>query len=180
MPRYVALLRGINVGGNTKVNMAELRSWVTALGYTDVSTYINTGNVVFTVDDEPSALGTDAALAAELEEQIERESGLRIPVLVRSRDEIADAIAANPFPDADPSKLIMAFMRDEPDAATLDQWASVDSGDDEIAATGSVVYLHCPGGLGRSKLGERLLGRRGPLGTTRNLRTVRRLLELAG
>jgi uncharacterized protein (DUF1697 family) len=181
LPKYIALLRGINVGGKNKVNMAELRSWVTALGHTGVVTYINTGNVIFSVDDVGSAAAQDnAALAAELEARIARESGLRIPVLVRTREELAEAVAANPFPGADPSKLIVAFMNDAPDAETLGRWGAVESGNDEMAVIGTVVYLHCPDGLGRSKLGEKLLGRGGPLGTTRNLRTVRKLVELAG
>jgi uncharacterized protein (DUF1697 family) len=177
----ILVRRGLITMDQLGESLAELRSWVTALGHTGVVTYINTGNVIFSVDDVGSAAAQDnAALAAELEARIARESGLRIPVLVRTREELAEAVAANPFPGADPSKLIVAFMNDAPDAETLERWGAVESGNDEMAVIGTVVYLHCPDGLGRSKLGEKLLGRGGPLGTTRNLRTVRKLVELAG
>lgn len=175
MTRYVALLRGINVGGKNKVAMADLRAWVANLGHTEVATYINSGNVLF-------ASGTphldNAGLAADIEERITAESGLRIAVLVRSEDELSAAVSANPFPDGDSSKVLVAFMNEPPDDATVRRWDSIESGDDEARAVGPVVYVHCPDGIGRSKLADQLLGRDGPLSTTRNVRTVRKLLEL--
>ncbi|NDL60805.1 DUF1697 domain-containing protein [Phytoactinopolyspora mesophila] len=181
--RYVALLRGINVGGKNKVAMADLRSWVAGLGHTEVSTYINSGNVAFTAragaTDDVTPGQPNNALATEIERRIESEAGLRITVMVRSHAELTEAVAANPFPDADPSKLLFGFLGAELDAATVHGWNSIESGDDEMRVHGTVLYVHCPDGLGRSKLADQLLARRGPTMTTRNLRTVRKLIELS-
>lgn len=175
MTRYVALLRGINVGGKNTVAMADLRTWVADLGHTDVATYINSGNVVFT-SGAPQL--DDAGLAAAIEEKITDESGLRIAVLVRAANELSAALAANPFPDGDPSRVLIAFMDEPPDTATVESWNAVESGDDEARAIGRVIYVHFPDGMGRSKLGARVVGGKGPQITTRNIRTVRKLLEM--
>lgn len=175
MARYVALLRGINVGGKNTVAMADLRAWVSDLGHTDVATYINSGNVVFT-SGTPQV--SDAGLAAAIEEKIAAESGLRIAVMVRAEDELSAALSANPFRDSDPSRVLIAFMDQPPDAATVESWHAVESGDDEARAIGPVVYLHFPDGMGRSKLGARVLGSSAAQITTRNIRTVSKLLEM--
>ncbi|TDE12984.1 DUF1697 domain-containing protein [Jiangella asiatica] len=175
MTRYAALLRGINVGGHNTVRMADLRTLVEALGHTDVVTYINSGNVVFT-DGTPGA--DRAALETAIEDRLEQELGRRIAVLVRSRDELAEAVAANPFPDAAPPRVLLAFLRSVPAPADLARAGEVESGDDEFRLLGSTLYLHCPDGMGRSKLAA-ALSKPTADGTSRNLATVRKLVELA-
>jgi uncharacterized protein (DUF1697 family) len=180
--RYAALLRGINVGGKNKVTMSDLRSWVTELGHTEVSTYVNSGNVVFTArpgsDGRTEPGPPNSALATEIEGRIEAGTGRRIAVMVRSHAELVEAAAALPFPDADPAKVIFGFLNAEVDSATVRGWQAVESGDDDVRVQGTVLYLYCPDGMGRSKLADFLLSRRGPDMTTRNLRTVRKLIEL--
>ena len=102
MRTHVALLRGINVGGNNKVPMADLRELMTSLGYTDVATYIQSGNVVFTSQDTDSG-----KLADVLDEKIAERFGVPGHVVVVSRDELARVIADNPYPDGPTPKPCM-------------------------------------------------------------------------
>ena len=110
----LALLRGINVGGKNKVAMTDLRDVVAGLGHTDVSTYIQSGNVLFSAD--PADADT-SALAAALAEAITGTLGVRAPVVVISRDELADAITANPFPDEADPKRVHAVLLSGPTGA---------------------------------------------------------------
>ena len=176
MTRQVALLRGINVGGKKKVAMADLRALVEGLGHTDVITYINSGNVVF-------AGGTPKARRGELEAAIERaieaELGLDVAVIVRTHDELAAAVDANPFPAAVPARLLLSFLRSQPAAEAYAAAEAVESGADEFRVDGTTVYLHCPDGIGRSKLAEALSKPALGLATSRNLATVRKLVQLS-
>jgi uncharacterized protein (DUF1697 family) len=179
MPTHVALLRGINVGG-VRVAMPELRGVVAALGHVDVATYIQSGNVVFTAADP----GRDtAALAEELEEAIAAELAVTCPVVVRSRAELATAVAANPYPDEpDPKRVHAFFLLGDggPDAvahvAERERRAAAKGGRDEARIVGRTLYLHTPDGFGRSELAKELSRPRGPAqGTARNWATVTKL-----
>ncbi len=174
---YVALLRAVNLGSHGKVPMAGLRSWCEDLGFGDVATYIQSGNVVFT------ATGTDEAeVARALGDRVHHECGVRTPVLVRSGDELAAAVAANPLYDdsLDPKMLHLAFLSEAPAA---DRVAALDpdrSPGDVFVVDGRHVYLHYPGGSGRSKLTNDYLERTlGTVSTARNWNTVRTLLDMA-
>jgi uncharacterized protein (DUF1697 family) len=176
MARQVALLRGINVGGKKKVAMADLRALVEGLGHTDVVTYINSGNVVFT----SGASGAGRAdLETAIEQAIEAELGLEVAVMVRTHDELAAAADANPFPDAVPARLLLSFLREAPADGSFAAAEAVESGADEFRVDGTTVYLHCPDGIGRSKLAEALSKPKLGVATSRNLATVRKLVELS-
>ncbi|HLI51194.1 MAG TPA: DUF1697 domain-containing protein [Thermomicrobiaceae bacterium] len=179
MPGYVALLRGINVGGKNKVAMADLRAIAESLGYGGVSTYIQSGNLIFTSDD-----GDTGAMAAALRERIAERLGIRPDVVVLSRDELAEAVASNPFPGAVSPKSLHAIFRDrELDAAEMDavnqiqQRAREGGSPDEVKVIGRTSYLHTPNGIGRSKLAA-MLSSRLKDGTARNWATVTKLLEM--
>lgn len=186
MPRYLALLRGINVGGHHKVPMSDLRDLAAGLGHADVATYIQSGNLLFsTAETDP------AKLAAALEAEIADRLGFRPAVVVISAAELAQVIASNPFPaEANPKCLHAVFRRDVPDqadvAAVADavQQARQAGYGDDAAIVGRTLYLHTPDGLGRSDLAARLLNsRQKAAGTARNWATVTRLmamLEAAG
>jgi len=185
MPTHVALLRGINVGGGGKVPMAELRELVTSLGHGDVSTYIQTGNIIFTPPHDDTA----AAIAAELQAAIAAAFGVRSGVVVLSRAELASVIDANPYADEPVLKFVHGvFLPAEPDGATRDsvaaavKRAAAKGSRDEAAIIGRTLYLHTPDGFGTSDLARELLtkNRRGPLaaGTARNWATVNKLLAL--
>jgi uncharacterized protein (DUF1697 family) len=172
----VALLRGINLGARNKVAMPALRSVLESLGHEDVVTYIQSGNVVFTA---PS--GSGSPLAAGLEAAIEKEFGFPVAVVVRTSEELQKVADSNPFlaAGADPSALHVVFLGSPPARAAVRKLDPGRSPPDEFEAIGAEVYLHCPDGFGRSKLGvdyfERVLG--GPA-TIRNWKTVTKLVEL--
>lgn len=170
MPRYVALLRGVNVGGRGRLAMADLRACVSRLGHEDVATHIQSGNVVFS-----SATRSAETLAAALEEAVERDLGLRTAVMVRTLDQLAAVLAADPFPGAEPAALHVGFLRRAPEGVP----DLTPPGPDEARLLGSEVHLHYPGGMGRSKLTGAWLERRlGVPLTVRNRRVVGALRDL--
>lgn len=179
MPGFVALLRSINVGGRNKVAMADLRELVTSLGYREVTTYLQSGNVVFT------GSGPSARVARAIEEAIGASLGLAVPVIARSATELRKVINENPFPDAvsDPKTVHVTFLAKRPDqtkVAELNHLAG-EFGDDMFVVAGAEVYLHCPDGYGETKLHNTFLERRlGVTATTRNWRTVGTLAEMLG
>lgn len=176
MTRYVALLRGINVGGHNKVAMADLRQLVESLGHTDVSTYINSGNVVFTTGTpELDQVG----LGHAIEDALKTRLGVGVAVMVRASEEIAEALRENPFPDAAPNRLLILFLSEAPAHEAIVRAEQVESGADEFRVIGATVYLHCPDGVGRSKLGAVLGDRLAVPATARNLTTVRKLLDMS-
>jgi len=177
MTRYVALLRGINVGGRKKVAMGDLRSTLSALGYEDVETYLQSGNAFF------SAPGSDpAALARQIEEALKSALDMDVKVLVRTPADLAGVVEANPFPDstAEPSKLHVAFLSATPDAAKVAELDSRRFEPDELRVGERAVYVWYPNGAGRSKLTNDVLERKlGVTSTTRNWNTVLKLLDKA-
>jgi uncharacterized protein (DUF1697 family) len=177
MPTHIALLRGINVGGRNRVAMADLRETVTSLGHRDVATYIQSGNVVFTAGGEDDL--TDA-----LEHAIEQRLGVAAPVVVLSRDELAEVAQANPYAgEPNPKAVHAVFLSDEPDRALRDavaaavEQATAKGGRDEAQIVGRTLYLHTPDGYGRSDLAARVM-RVTTTGTARNWATVTKLLAM--
>jgi uncharacterized protein (DUF1697 family) len=176
MNTFVALLRGINVGGQNKVPMPELRSLFASLGLADVATYIQSGNVVFT---SPTSDAQD--LAASLERRIAEVFGVRARVLMRTAAELEAIAQSNPFPagKADPTKLHVVFLDRAPAPSAV---AALDPGrspPDEFSVRGREIYLHLPTGAARSKLTiDYFEGRLGVTATARNWNTVTRLLGL--
>ncbi|HEU5474880.1 MAG TPA: DUF1697 domain-containing protein [Actinophytocola sp.] len=174
MTRYVALLRGINVGAHNRVAMAALRTTCESVGCTEVATYIQSGNVVLT-----SSVGS-AKLRGALESAIAEQLGVRPAVLVRTAAELAAVVSGNPFPRADPAHLHVAFLEQAPTAAQLADLAEVSHPTEELAVRGTEAYFRLPDGIGRAKLPE-IFGRRTKaLATVRNWRTVLKLTELSG
>ncbi|MCS0635468.1 DUF1697 domain-containing protein [Streptomyces sp. LP05-1] len=178
---YAALLRGINVGGGKKVPMAELRDLLTGLGHTGATTYLQSGNAVFTA---ASGTGEDA-LAAELETAIEERFGFRVDCLVRSGPYLRSVRDACPFPAGrlEGRQLHVTFFSG-PVAA--DRFAALDADafrPEEFRLGDRALYLYAPEGLGRSKLAVALSRpalNRGLVATSRNWNTVRKLAELTG
>jgi len=181
MPAYAALLRGINLASHNKVPMGELRTLCGELGLGDVTTYIQSGNVVF------SSVRTDSsALAGELEGAIAGAFGFDVPVVLRSAVELEGIAASNPYVQGgrDPSELSVGFLAELPapervSALRADPLASRPPGRDEFALLGREVFLHHPNGYGRSKLTNSYFDRRlGTMMTVRNWRTVVTLGEM--
>jgi len=187
VPTHVALLRGINVGGGGKVEMAELRKVVASLGHRDVVTYIQSGNVVFSPGSRSAAVPATADLAEELRAAIADELKVRAAVIVLDRAELAAVISANPYADEPEPRFVHGvFLPHEADAATR---AAVREGvakaagqgsRDEATIAGRMMYLHTPDGFGTSDLARWLMSKKSPVaaGTARNWRTVTKLLAL--
>jgi uncharacterized protein (DUF1697 family) len=182
MPQYIALLRGINVGGHNKVAMADLRDVATALGHTDVATYIQSGNLLFTCAEAADVAGLADALEAEIAARL----GVRPAVVVVSGPDLARVIADNPFPaEANPKCLHAVFRRDLVDedgiaavAAAVHRSRQSGSKDDAVIV-GRTLYLHTPDGLGRSELATLLSRSRvQAAGTARNWATVTKLMAM--
>lgn len=184
MRTHIALLRGVNVGGVT-VAMARLRAIVDALGHRDVSTYIQTGNVLFTTSRTDAA-----ALARELEAAIAAGLGVRTSVVVLTRPELAEAVGANPYA-AEPNLRFVhgVFLPADPgqEAAHAVRAAVAAAaelgGADQATLLGRTLYLHTPDGFGNSALARSLLLKRASpvaAGTARNWATVTKLLALCG
>ncbi|MGH3927773.1 MAG: DUF1697 domain-containing protein, partial [Pseudonocardiaceae bacterium] len=165
VPTHVALLRGINVGGRNRVAMADLRAVGTSLAHTDVSTYIQSGNVVFT-----STQADTAAIAAAIERGITESLSVRPTVVVLSRDELSQLVADNPYPDETNPKCLHAEFTNAqigPDElaaiATAQQRATGKGSRDEVTVVGRTLFLRTPDGLGRSELAAQLARASGPL-----------------
>jgi uncharacterized protein (DUF1697 family) len=172
----VALLRGINVGGKNLLPMKALAEMFVAAGCTKVKTYIQSGNVVF-------RYGAKKDVAAVVRLSIEAQFGLKVPVIVRSAEEMAKAIAGNPFlgRGIDPAWLHVMFLGDEPSAAMIAGLDGDRSKPDEFMVIGREVYLHLPNGAARTKLTNAYFDSKlKTVGTQRNWRTVETLAEMMG
>lgn len=177
MPTYVALLRGVNLAGRNKIAMPALRTLVEGLGYDDVATYIQSGNVILTTSDSAAKVG------AALEKAIAKEFGLDVVVVVRSRAQLKKVVDANPFAKKlkDDRLVHVSFLADKPKADKVKTLTGGDWGDDEVAVKGTEAYVHTPNGYGRANLNNMVVEKQlGVAWTARNWRTTKKLLELAG
>lgn len=178
MPEYVALLRGINVGGRNKLPMAEVRSVCSALGWDEVETYIQSGNVLFTAEKK------GAELEIELEQAIEQHFRLDVPVIVRSADDWSTYLGTNPFPEAsatEPNLVMLALSKNGMNPETAKSLQERAGAGERLEEAKGALWIFYPNGSGRSKLSPALLDRAaGSAVTTRNWRTVLKLAELLG
>jgi len=160
MPTYIALIRGINVGGNKKLSMADLKSACESLGYTGVRTILNSGNAIFTAAKKPRA------------EDLENAIGIDVRVILRTPAELKQAMDRCPL-KGEPNRLMITFL-EKKTAKTLD-W----DGPEQTHLDGAHLYLYYPDGGGQSKLTNTLIEKRlGVAGTTRNWNTCAKLLAL--
>lgn len=172
MTTYVALLRGINVGGRNKVPMADLKTLVTDLGHTDVSTYVQSGNVIL------SSTAGAAAVSTGIEQGIRRELGLDVDVVVRTRPQLAKIAAGNPFDGSD-TYVHVVFLAARPSAGSVRVLDPDGSPPDQFVVAGKEIFVHYPNGSGRSKLSASYFeSKLGVRGTARNFNTVNKLLAL--
>ena len=177
MKTWIALFRGINVGGNNILPMARLRSDLETLTFQNVRTYIQSGNVVF-----DSVSGTVRGLATKITREIEEQHGFRPNLLLLTREELLSAVESNPFPQAvaEPKSLHFFFLDQPPDDPDLDAIDAACSPNEEYRLTDHVFYLHAPDGIGRSKLAANVETHLGVVTTARNYRTVDKLLAMVG
>jgi uncharacterized protein (DUF1697 family) len=174
---YVALLRGINVGGKAKVPMQTLRELLAAIGGTGVRTHLQSGNALFSHED------TDPARLAEaLHQALADELGLDITCMVRTAEDLRRVVAANPFDmtGIDGSRFLVVFLTAPVPRDRLAVIEQADHPPDELRAGEREIYAHFPDSIRNSKLAARLTDRGlGTPATSRNWNTVTKLLELA-
>jgi uncharacterized protein (DUF1697 family) len=149
MPKLIALLRGINVGQAKRIGMADLRKLVESLGYSDVRTLLNSGNVIFT-----AGRTTPGIAAKRIERSIAERAGISARVMVVTAEELATTVAENPFlAIADnPSRFLVAVLGNAADRAKLEPLLKEDWGDEKLALGARVVYMWCANGILDSKL----------------------------
>jgi uncharacterized protein (DUF1697 family) len=174
MPIYISMLRGINVGGHKLVKMDRLRTSFEALGFSQVRTYIQSGNVVY-----KSGSTSGAQLSKKIEARILADFGFPVRVITRTQAEFRKVVAQNPFASdraIDQTKLHVTFLSDAPGAAGLKKLAKLTVAPEQTCCVGKEVYLYLPNGVGESRLmkspweKELLVGT-----TTRNWKTVNTL-----
>lgn len=168
MKAYVALLRAVNVGGTGKLPMAELKAMCEAAGFTQVRTYIASGNVVF------AAKGSEAQVKAGLEAKLETYAGKKVGVLVRTPDEMKAVLAGNPFPDKAPNRTVAIFLDEAPPPDALDKATGLNG--EQLRLGRREIYVHYGDGMADSKLKIPAAA----AGTARNMNTVAKLAEMAG
>jgi len=175
--RHVALIRGINVGRAKRVAMADLRALVGDLGYGEVRTLLNSGNVVFTV---PASARSDPA--PRIEQAMTARLGISARVTVLTAAELAAVIAENPLGDlaTDPSRLLVTVLTNPADRKRLHPLARQDWAPDVLAVGARVAYLWCPRGMLESRLAEAVSRLLGAAATTRNWTTMTKLNALVG
>jgi uncharacterized protein (DUF1697 family) len=176
MPRYVALLRGINVGGNNMIKMEKLRETFAALGFENVKTYINSGNIAFDAKKT-----SDAKLAKKIHDTIENEFGFNISVMVRSADDLAKVLKANPYLGKfdDDRYLHVFFLENELTAEQAELLMEQANENEFITADGRTIYYMLKISILDSALGKGFLDKKLKIpSTARNWRTVGRIATL--
>jgi uncharacterized protein (DUF1697 family) len=176
MERRVALLRGINLGPNRRVAMTALRELLATAGLEDVRTYVQSGNVVFSSDAAPQQL------ERECEQLISGHFGLDVPVVVRTRDQLAAVVKLNPLGDValDPKRYQVSFLAEELDRERVGELEALAAGSERLLARGRELYAWHPDGVARSRLWAKLGGAGlGVKATSRNWTTVTTLLSMA-
>lgn len=179
MAIYISMLRGINVSGHKRIKMDQLRKSFEALGFAQVKTYIQSGNVVF-----KTGKTSTSALSKKIEEKILGDFGFSVSVVSKSSDEMGKTIANNPFlkePGVDREKLHVTFMSEAPAPAALKKLAELMAAPDQLRCFGSELFFYLPNGVSKSVLMNKPVDRLlAVVITTRNWRTVNSLYQMCG
>jgi uncharacterized protein (DUF1697 family) len=177
LPIYVAMLRGINVGGHKKIKMDHLRTSFEALGFNQVKTFIQSGNVVF-----KAAKLSPTAISKQIEERVLRDFGFSVSVISRTQDEMDKAIHNNPLlrrSEIDPTKLHVTFLSEAPAPPALKKFEALIAAPDQARCVGKEIYFYLPNGVSQSSWAktpwERALS---VVTTTRNWKTVNSIYQM--
>jgi len=178
MSTYISILRGINVSGHNMIKMDVVRQLYSELGFSDIQTFIQSGNVIFSsISSNTNQL--EGAISKELHDNF----GFDIPVLVLTPEELKTALNNNPFindPIKDPAFMHLTFLSNLPDRSLIEKIPSNFFLPDEYFISGKTIYLYCPHGYGKTKLNNSFFENKLKLtATTRNLNTSNELLKLA-
>ncbi len=170
MNRFVVLLRGINVSGKNKLPMQDLRDLLNNMGYKNVQTYIQSGNIILDTEKEKGVVGQ------EVKEAIQDKFGYDVPVIVKTSGDLSRIIENNPYPVDNEKVVLVVFLSDYTTTTHLEMNKSEE---DQFTILDDVVYFYCPNGFGKSKLTIHGFEKKLELkATSRNWRTTNKLLEL--
>ena len=179
MQTFISILRGINVSGQKKILMADLKALYESLHFKEVATYIQSGNVIFKSDAKLS----DVQLAKKIEKAIDAKYNFEVPVIIRSMEEWEKAISQNPFikeKKIDLKKLHITFLLEVPSKENVESIKSTDFLPDKFIIKGKEIYLHIPESYGETKLSNNFFENKLKIrATTRNWNTVNKLFEMA-
>ncbi|WP_424002926.1 DUF1697 domain-containing protein [Maribacter sp. IgM3_T14_3] len=178
MKTYIAFLRGINVSGKHKIPMAELRELCDSISLKEVKTYIQSGNIVF-----KSELQNTSELESLISKAILKSFGFEVPVIVKTTSQLRDILNDNPFESEDEiirKQVYFVLLNDLPKISELTKFKVESYENEEFSISDSCIYLKCKVGYGKAKLNNNLIERKlKVLATTRNYRTMHKLLELS-
>jgi len=175
MKRFIALLRGINVSGQKKIKMSELKSLFEDIGFQDVETYIQSGNVIFS-----SKENIKLKLESKIAKAIKKQWGFYVQIFVLDTGDIDYVLKANPFIKKEKGieRMYVTFLSDKPSKENIQKLTSTDYSPEEYQIDNNLVYLFLPNGAGKSKLSNNFFENKLKLvGTTRNWKTIRTLSE---
>jgi uncharacterized protein (DUF1697 family) len=175
MPRFIVLLRGINVGKGNRIAMADFHALLEAQGFTQVKTLLNSGNAVYTNQPKPTA-----TQAAQIAAALQAKLGIAVHTIVKSASELAAIVAANPLqlPETQAAHTLVAFAADAAGLASLQPLQALVQPAERLEIGRFAAYIHCPAGILQSKLGAAILGKAGKQITTRNWATVLKLAAI--
>lgn len=173
MNTYIALLRGINVGGHKKILMADLKLLLESIGLQNVQTYIQSGNVVFNSKEETH-------LASKIAKAIEAKYGFKVPVLVKKASELSEILSKCPFFDEKREKSYFILLEEKPTQELMDLTAAFSNTNEEFHITENSVYIYYAVGAGKAKMGVNFFERKLKVkATARNYRTMAKLIAFA-
>ncbi|UCH66240.1 MAG: DUF1697 domain-containing protein [Ignavibacterium sp.] len=176
METYIAMLRGINVSGQKKIKMTDLKTHLQELNFKDVQTYIQSGNAVFNyIKSNPKKLESKIA------QKILKEYSFEVSVIVKTRDELKNVLKSNPFTkDKDLNRLYVTFLSDEPAKENLKNLEGINHSPEEYILKGKIIYFYSPHGYGKAKMNNNFFENKLIVAaTTRNWKTVNKLAEMA-
>jgi uncharacterized protein (DUF1697 family) len=177
MNTYISMLRGINVSGQKRIRMAELKSLYESLGLESVQTYVQSGNVVFESEEQDTE-----KIRKSIEAQIEANYGFSVPILIRTSDDFLRLIGSKHFRkerSENPTRVMVTFLFEQPEHARLIELSVPENDTCEFVIADQEIFLHCPNGYGRSKLSNNFFEKKlGVVATTRNWKSVNALYEI--
>jgi len=180
METFISILRGINVSGHKSIQMTDLKTLYAELGLKEAITYIQSGNVIFKTEVKIS----NQRLSAKIEQAIHKKYNFDVPVIIRTIEEIKHAISVNPFlkeTNIDLERVHVTFLAENPEQHSAESIRDLDYSPDKFMVIGKEIYLYCPNGYGTTKLSNTFFEHKLKVSaTTRNWKTVNKLVELAG
>ncbi|MBK7133131.1 MAG: DUF1697 domain-containing protein [Bacteroidales bacterium] len=178
MKSYISFLRGVNMSGHNSIKMTDLAALYNSLGFSEVRTYIQSGNVLFSDNRGIS----ESDIAQLIEKEILNKFSFVVPAMIRSVEELKALLSVNPFlneKDFDPAKMAVIFLHAKPSDIQIDKVSNINYPPDKFMIKGSEIFIFCPNGFGKTKLYTNFFEKKmGVTGTARNWKTITAILQM--